>query len=148
MKRLLWITFLMLVTISCQTKSVPKTDSELIEGNWALAVFKNDPTTTGTLALKADKTFSGSMSSEKLKKTSLISGHFALSRKKVESKDVLFVDFVIETMEGKPANSGMGMHLFYDPEHNLLRDLLMLAYARPEELEQARASLNSSPPSK
>lgn len=153
MKICLLILILMLTTVSCQTKplpAAPKTDMEMVQGEWVLARFKTDPTAKGTLSLKPDSTFTGIMDSEKAKaagkqpKDNTFSGKFALSRRSMDGESILFIDFTITTLSRKPAGSGMGLRLSYDPKNNILADLLMMCYARPSEVNKVKKLLEDS----
>jgi hypothetical protein len=150
MKVCLLLPVLLLTTVSCQTKPkpvVPKTDLETVQGVWVLAGFKTDPTAKGTLTLKPDSTFFARMDSEKARvagkqpKDNSFSGKFSLSRNSGVDGSTLFVDFSITTFSGKPAGPRMGFRLSYDQKHNVLTDLLMMYYARPEEVEKVKAAL-------
>ena len=153
MKICLLIPILMLTMVSCQTKSkpvAPKTDLEMVQGEWALAGFKTDPTATGKLTLNADKTFTGKMGSAKSKPGSKepystdLAGKFALTRESVGGEKVLFVNLKITTMDGKPAPTDCGMRLSYDPKGNVLTDLLMVFFARPNEVNRVKEKLESA----
>jgi hypothetical protein len=150
MKAYLLLPVLLITTVSCKTKPkpiAPKTDMETVQGKWVLAGFKTDPTAKGTLTLKPDSTFSAIMDSEKARsegkqpKDNTFSGKFSLSRNAGPDGSTLFLDFSISTFSGKPAGAGMGFRLSYDPKHNVLTDLLIMYYARPEELEKVKAAL-------
>ncbi len=151
MKPSLWITLFLVSTISCQNKPIAKTDMELVQGNWVLAGFKTDPTAKGTLTFNSNSTFTGTVDSEKAKaagtqsKENTIAGTFSLSREAVTDENILFVNLVIIDPK-KPAGSGtrMGKRLSYNPNQNVLTDLLMVYYARPEELEKVKQMLEDS----
>lgn len=135
---LLWTLVLGLSVIGCRGSKA--TSSEDIKtkllGDWVVIADTAGQGHTGTLTLKVDGTFSLEYVAKDSKDFS--SGTFKIGE--FDSGRGVFktVELTFKAIGDKPAPAVGTLRLMYDPGGNILHDFLTVAFARPNEVEQAK----------
>ncbi len=117
-----------------------KSDLEKVHGEWSLAIFQSDPNPKGHLTLNDDYTFKMEVPSEDKMET--ISGTFAISHVTLQGKDLLMIDFSSPATKTKENPTGAIMRFNYDPEHDILHDLISLIFSRPGHEKEVRDEMD------
>lgn len=134
------IVALAVVACACHSGTPkPKSDLEKVHGEWSLAVFQSDPNPKGHLTLNDDHTFKIEVPNKDKMET--ISGTFVTSHVTLQSKDLLMIDFSSPTAKTKENPTGAIMRFSYDPEHDILHDLITLIFSRPGHEKEIRAEM-------
>ncbi len=115
--------------------SAQGTDESKVIGKWVVIADTAGQGHTGTLDLNADGTFSGEYNTGTSSDT--MTGSYAVTR----DDGVIIVTFTPLKFNGKDPTSPGQLRLMYDPQANIMHDMLTVAYARPGEEAQAAKHL-------